>query len=809
MQNFALALCVSSFTRPEAPFRRLLMPLLVSVFRVAAVVAVLWCGVASAQNAALKGKVSDPAGEPVPSARVYIPNVAGDLTETDGVFAINGIPAGSYRLIVIGDETFDTLFVDVTLAPGQVQNLDLKLKATTTLTDIEISSDSRVQIDTRDPAPGLTSITSEQIKFVPNIGSADLGSYLQVVPGVVFTGDQGGQLFIRGGTPVQNLVLLDGAIMYNPFHTLGLFSVFDADYIRRADVYSGGFAAKYGGRISSVMDITTRNGNFNRFSGKVEVNPIMSSALVEGPIGRPNERTGQSTLSYLVSARHCYLDATSPEFYSYVNDSVSLPFNFTDLYGKITLGNGLNQATFFGFHQTDKVSYGYPTDYKWTSSGGGLNFMVLPSNTKMILSGNFSVSRFTNGQINPDEVFPRESSIGGFTGRLNFQYYVAGADEISYGLQFQGFRNELRYTSGLGLLVDNENNNTEFAGYVQYKKVFRKKIVLPNGFVDYFNRAVIEPSVRVHYYNNLGVSPEFRLRAKLNFKNVSLQLAGGTYTQNLVAALSDRDVVQLFQGYIASPQQGMSNRPLNPRYWQAAQHALAGVEVTVLRGVKFQLEGWYKRFLQVTNINRNRLFPEEDQFVAESGEAYGADATVTYVRGKLYLYGTYGLANNFRTDPNTGDTYAPVWDRRHNANIVANYRIGELRAKRTNAVRDSKWEFGARFNLGTGFPFTQTQGFYQQQNFEFEGAGTNYVAQNPELGILLSDDYNGGRLPDYHRLDVMFKRRWILGEWALLEANIQVVNAYNRENIFYYDRVRNARVNQLPTVPSAGLQFRW
>jgi hypothetical protein len=772
-------------------------------------VVVFVAGVAAAQNATIKGKVSDPTGEPVVAARVYIPGVAGDLTEADGVFAINGIPAGSYKLIAAGDETTDTLFVDVTLAAGQVLNLDLKLKPASTTEVVEINADNRVQIDTRDPAPGLTTITSEQIKYVPTLGSADLGSYLQVLPGVVFTGDQGGQLFIRGGTPSQNLVLLDGAIMYNPFHTLGLFSVFDADYIRRADVYSGGFSAEYGGRVSSVMDITSRNGNFGRFSGKVDVNSIMTAVMAEGPIGRPNDRTGQSTVSYLVSARQCYLDQTSPQLYSYVNDSVSLPFSFTDLYGKITLGNGLNQASFFGFHQRDRVSYGFPTDYEWTSSGGGLNFMVLPANTKMILSGNFAISQFENGQINPDEVFPRRSSIGGFTGRLNFQYYVGGADEISYGMQFLGFRNELQFTSGLGLLVENENNNTEFAGYFLYKKVIRKKVVQPNGFVDYFNRLVIEPSARVHYYNNLGVSPEFRLRAKLNFKNVSFQVAGGTYTQNLVAALSDRDVVQLFQGYIASPEQGMDNRPLAPRYWQAARHALVGTELTLIRGVKLQLEGWYKHFTQVTNVNRNRLFPEEDQFVAESGEAYGADAVLTYVRGKLYLYGTYGLAYNFRTDPNLDQTYAPVWDRRHNANVVANYRIGELRGKRTNTVRDTKWEVGARFNLGTGFPFTQTQGFFQSQGFFLNGSGTDYVNQNPELGILLSEDFNGGRLPDYHRLDVMFKRRWILGEYAILEANIQVVNAYNRENIFYYDRVRNARVNQLPIIPTGGLQFRW
>src|SRR6202007_2836734 len=100
----------------------------------------------------------------------------------------------------------------------------------------------------------------------------------------VFTGDQGGQLYIRGGTPVQNKVLLDGMIVYNPFHSIGLFSVFDNDIIRNADVYTGGFGAEYGGRISSIMDITTRDGNKKRVAGKIAASPFGAKVLVEGPI---------------------------------------------------------------------------------------------------------------------------------------------------------------------------------------------------------------------------------------------------------------------------------------------------------------------------------------------------------------------------------------------------------------------------------------------------------------------------------------------------------------------------------------------
>src|SRR5690606_13999774 len=134
----------------------------------------------------------------------------------------------------------------------------------------------------------VVKISPKEIKQLPTIGGeADLAQYLQVLPGVVFTGDQGGQLYIRGGSPVQNKVLMDGMIVYNPFHSIGLFSVFETDIIRNADVYTGGFTAEYGGRISSIMDTTTRDGNSKYFGGKVGFSPSGAKLLLEGPLKKP------------------------------------------------------------------------------------------------------------------------------------------------------------------------------------------------------------------------------------------------------------------------------------------------------------------------------------------------------------------------------------------------------------------------------------------------------------------------------------------------------------------------------------------
>ncbi|MGB3075845.1 MAG: hypothetical protein WBB36_11020, partial [Chitinophagales bacterium] len=142
---------------------------------------------------------------------------------------------------------------------------------------------------------------------------------------------------------------------------------------------------------------------------------------------------------------------------------------------------------------------------------------------------------------------------------------------------------------------------------------------------------------------------------------------------------------------------------------------------------------------------------------------------------------------------NGEQVYPPHFDRRHNLNIVASYTWG----------KDKSWEVDVRFNFGSGFPFTLTQGFYEQVNF-LDGINTNYTTQNGNLGIVYDDSLNTGRLPYYHRVDLAVKKKIQISENSMLELNASIINVYNRENIFYFDRVSYQRVNQLPILPSVG-----
>ena len=216
----------------------------------------------------------------------------------------------------------------------------------------------------------ITATPKDMARVVAIGGEPDFAQYLQTTPGVVTTGDQGGQMYIRGGSPIQNKVLLDGMTIYNPFHSIGFFSVFDTDIMRSADIYTGGFSAMYGGRISSIMDITTIDGNKKRHTGKISVNPFGSKLKLEGPIKKLNEANDNSTSSYIFSGKTSYLEQSSKTFYNYI-DTNGLTFNFTDLYGKISV-NGLTGSKFnlFGFSKNFVI-------YKKNFSEKNWGFIIL------------------------------------------------------------------------------------------------------------------------------------------------------------------------------------------------------------------------------------------------------------------------------------------------------------------------------------------------------------------------------------------------------------------------------------------------
>jgi hypothetical protein len=238
---------------------------------------------------------------------------------------------------------------------------------------------------------------------------------------------------------------------------------------------------------------------------------------------------------------------------------------------------------------------------------------------------------------------------------------------------------------------------------------------------------------------------------------------------------------------------------------QTAQHLISGFEFDLTERLNLNVEGYFKNFTQLTNPNRNKLFADNaanadvpevlrKDFIVETGKAYGVDVVLKYEERFTYIWLVYGYGNVDRWDGFRW--YDPVFDRRHNVNLVVSQGLG----------REGDWEVSARWNLGSGLPFTQTQGFYQPPNV-IDGIASDYVVSNSnDLGIQFAG-LNEGRLPAYHRLDMSIRREFEFENGQTLEGSAGVTNLYSRDNVFYVNRVTGERVDQLPFLPSISVDW--
>ena len=750
-----------------------------------------------AQEGTVRGTVLDAkTGEPIIYGNVILQGTSlGASTDLDGFYNIAGVPPGEYTVQAdyFGYDSTTTV-VTVRAEAVSVANLTLNTSEGVKLNTVQVNA--RRQEAQNEVTISKVTVTPKQIQSLPSTGGqADLAQYMTVLPGVISTGDQGGQLYIRGGSPVQNKILLDGMTIYNPFHSIGFFSVFETDIIRSVDVLTGGFGAEYGGRVSAIVDITTREGNRTDFGGSVAVNPFQGKVLLEGPL-KPYDGPGTGSISYILTAKRSLLQETSPVLYSYaVNEELfgegtegetvdGLPFTFTDVYGKISFVTGNNtKFNVFGFNFTDGVDYPGVADLNWTNGGGGIDFSLIPSNSNTIIGGTAAFSDY-NIALEEADGNPRTSGISNFGFKLNFTNFTRNG-EINYGMQFQAINTDFEFQNFLGTTVSQRNSNTELNGFLAVRQNF--------------GSLIIEPSLRLQYYASQSqFRPEPRLGVKLKAaERLRFKFAGGLYSQNILSSVNEQDVVNLFVGFLTGPErlQDFEGNRLDNRL-QTAVHAIGGVEIDLGERVELNVEPYYKGFTQLIALNRNKLRGSDPDFTVETGDARGIDFSIRYNGGDLYAYATYSLGKVTRDD---GEQVFPtVFDRRHNSNVLINYTFGA----------EDDWEAGFRWNVGSGFPFTQTRGFYGENVFA-DGLETDVLGENANLGILFAAERNGGRLPAYHRLDLSLKRTFEFSEDSNLEAVATVTNAYNRENIFFFDRVRFERVNQLPVLPSLGLNFRW
>ncbi len=749
-----------------------------------------------AQTGTIKGfvyNITD--GEPIMFANVIVDkSTLGASTDVNGFFVINKVPTGKQKLKVQVIGYADTT-INVEVLSNKSLNIKIELTPQSqTLETVEISAEK--EMAKTESRVSVKKVTATEIQRMPSVGGqADFAQYIQVLPGVVFSGDQGGQLYIRGGSAIQNKVLLDGMTIYNPFHSIGLFSVFETDIIRNADVYTGGFNARYGGRLSSVMDITTRDGNKKKTTGKVSISTFGTSAILEGPLIADKEDRDYS-ISYVLTEKNSYLSQTSKSIYSYTD--TELPYDFLDLYGKLTIASKSgSKANIFGFNFNDKVN-GYKSiaDYNWTNSGAGANFIIVPQNASSIVQGVVAYSSYTMKMNETTSQTEQKSNISAFNGSMDVTQFFS--------------KNQLRY--GVDLMWN--TTKTLFEGQDEEQKDYSSDLGAYMIFKGFWGNLLYEPSLRLSYYASLSEAIlEPRLSLKYNLTDrFRLKAALGKYSQTFIDTKSDRDIVNLFTGYLTTSPDlfgGVVNTYRGDEithYVEKSNHYIFGIEYDIARHLSANLEGYYKTMTNLISVNRDRIYDNDNahaeyadylkkNFAVEEGKAWGMDMSLKYDDGRLYVWAIYSYGQVEKTSET--QTYNPHYDRRHNVNILVSYQMG----------MDRSWEISARWNYGSGFPFTATAGFGEILSFS-GGVSSDYTSRAGNLTTMYGD-LNAKRLPSYHRLDISAKKRFNLFRHSILEVEASVTNVYNRNNMFYYDRITSERIDQLPIMPSIGMTLRF
>ena len=771
----------------------------------------------------VKGVLFDESnGEAIPFANVVLDGTThGCATDLNGFFLINKVPAGEYVLKVryMGYEEYGQ---KVTVENRRTVTVTIHLKpAAQMLKAVEISENKaeerRVQTQV-----SVEKLTASQIQQMPSIGgTADIAQYMQVLPGVNSTGDQGGQLYIRGGSMIQNLCLLDGMVVYNPFHSIGLYSIFETDVILNADIYTGGFGAEYGGRLSSVMDIKTRDGNKRNHTGKVGINTFGASLILEGPLKKETEQS-KTTITYLLTAKNSYLSKTSPYIYDQLPrrlgmDKIAiaggLPFDFMDLYGKLSVNSGTgSKFSVFGFYFDDSVTnYQAIADYHWRNYGAGGSFTVVTGNSA-ILEGTLAYSdyRITLNDGSLDESNEKYSSINGFNINLQGTNFN-GNSKLKYGMSIEGYNTDYQFVNQYSKRVSQHEPSATLSFFAAYK--------MNTG------SWLLDPGIRLAYYATLGsFLPEPRLAVKYNASSkLRFKMAGGLYSQVFLDARSDNDIVNLFSGFLTGsaalhvPQTFLGKDVKT--CVQQAKHIIVGAEYDLADHITFNAEVYLKYFDQLLNANRNKMYEINDpvyqeggiyekseylltDYIIENGYATGFDLSATFDLDQLYIWATYSLGYVERGTQSTATVhstervgYNPHYDRRHTVNLLVTYKFGS----------QYDWELSGRWTYGSGFPFTQTQGVYQQLLFG-NMISNDYRQENGEYSLHYAELYKG-RLPDYHRLDLGIKKRFSLGRRSILDISLSATNVYSRQNIFYFNRTTFERVNQLPFLASLGVNL--
>ena len=711
----------------------------------------------------LRGIVRDSAtSEVLPYANVNVPGLnTGANTDNRGFFVIPSLPAEKEYAIIV-------TYV------GYLPKTTTAFIKENEITDIEVSlAKSAIQVDsvvvygarTNEGEISVEKISVREIENMTHSVEADVMRTIQLEPGVQSTGDVSARYYVRGGASNENLVLLNGTPIYNPFHAQGILSAIDPDMINSVEFYKGGFGAMYDGRLSSVMNIVTKDGNTNSFGATAALSELTAKGALEGPI--PDG-------SFIITGRKSYFNEILKKF----TNNESIPIDFYDASFKINYSNPdflpISKFSVFGFISNDKIDYKnrLHASYNWSNANVGFDWLIAPRNDPSFAELTFYYSGFS-GSETPYSSNDRylDNKLDDFTFKYDFHRLYSNKNELYGGIKLYYTKTGLRLNNSTGKFMAVGSEGEAVGGYGGYRLLSIDKLRIDLGS-------------RVNFMNLFDVSSTFgEPRINVTYAllpTMNLKAAWGFYQQELITISDEDEVLPLFEPWI-----------IVPKYLKIpnALHYVCGFDYYPTEELKVDVEGYYKAEDHLAVINDSLIYPTDPQLIAASQKSAGADLTLNYKTGWTYAQLSYSYS--WTTRKVREMIYHPRYDSRHAVKFFVNCDLG------------NNWSASITWMYDSGMPFTQILGYYNKLNPSDISNPSSALTDYFYFPVLAGR--NAAQLPDYHRLDVGISKQLYL--WSVkVYINLEVMNAYDRKNFFYFDQVTGNRVNMLPFLPTIDIK---
>jgi len=559
----------------------------------------------------LRGVVTDSSnGEVLVYCNVFINEInTGASTDQRGMFIINGVPANQEFEAIVSYVGYKTKSIKFAVNSNQIKDTTIALQPISLeLNPIEKIGERVVEKNVTDL--GLEKISIKQLETLPKGVETDVMRSLQYLPGVRSTGDISSRYYVRGGSGDQNLVLLNGVTLYAPFHSLGLFSSIDPEMINSIEFFKGGFSSEYSGRLSSILNVLTKDGNKKRLGGSASVSFLTAKGLLEGPI--PNG-------SFIVTTRFSYSDEITKKFLN--NETV--PIDFYDVSAKLNYSSPkiFNNAKFslFTFLSSDNIQYSDPAreEYGWKNFLLDFEWIQI-YNAPFFSRLGISASNF-EGKIVPNgsNLKPLNNEVKDVSITFDLNAVLDSKDEIDLGLMIKILDTQLLTESKTGI----ESQLSKFAGnisiYAKYKLLRYEMFGLDVGS---------RLNVTGLNANSAGT---FEPRISFTFRPIEkivLKGSAGIYLQEVTAVSDEDEIISIFDPWIIIPDY------LNPA--KGISYS-AGIEYELSRESSLQIEGYYRNSSDIPVINQEKIFEYEPDLISGTLESYGWEFGF-YIHNDIY-----------------------------------------------------------------------------------------------------------------------------------------------------------------------------